>query len=74
MRMLSGEWLGPWKARSILSPPISRVRLSSNVSSFGGLAGSSSLSRSFLVSACPMRVTFLPNSEAAPTWSEWWCE
>ena len=44
--MLSGEWLGPWKARSIRSPPISRVRLSWNVSSFGGLAGSSSRSSS----------------------------
>ena len=44
--MLSGEWLGPWKARSIRSPPISRVRLSWKVSSFGGLAGSLSRSRS----------------------------
>jgi hypothetical protein len=35
MTMLSGEWLGPCQARSIRSPPISRVRLSWNVSSFG---------------------------------------
>src|SRR6478736_1073840 len=35
MRMLSGEWLGPSQERSIRSPPISSVRLSWNVSSFG---------------------------------------
>ena len=35
MMMLSGEWLAPCQARSIRSPPISRVRRSWNVSSFG---------------------------------------
>ena len=33
--MLSGEWLAPCQARSIRSPPISSVRRSWNVSSFG---------------------------------------
>jgi hypothetical protein len=69
MMMLSGEWLGPCQARSMRSPPISSVRRSWNVSSFGGLAGSSSRSSSRRVSSCPMRVAFLSNSEAAPTWS-----
>src|SRR3982074_3402103 len=66
MMMLSGEWLAPCQARSIRSPPISRVRRSWNVSSFGGLAGSSSRSRRRRVSSCPMRVTFLSNKEDAP--------
>src|SRR6266542_2712810 len=44
MTMLSGEWLAPCQARSMRSPPISSVRRSWNVSSFGGLAGSSSRS------------------------------
>jgi len=56
--MLSGEWLVPCQASSIRSPPISSVRRSWKVSSGAGLAGSSSRSRSFRVSACPMRATF----------------
>ena len=67
--MLSGEWFVPCQARSMRSPPISSVRRSPNVSSFGGLAGSLSRSNSFRVSSCPMRVTFLSNNDAAPTWS-----
>jgi hypothetical protein len=42
-----------------------------NVSSFGGLAGSSSRSSTRRVSSCPMRITFLSNSEDAPAWSAW---
>ena len=61
--MLSGEWLGPCQARSMRSPPISSVRRSPKVSSFGGRAGSSSRSSSCRVSSCPMRVTFLSNSD-----------
>jgi hypothetical protein len=44
------------------------------VSSFGRLARSSSRSSTRCVSSCRMRVTFLSNSEDAPTWSAWWCE
>src|ERR1700741_305668 len=40
MRMLSGEWLEPCHARSIRSPPISRVRRSWKVSSLGWRAAS----------------------------------
>src|SRR6266566_3186687 len=38
MMMLSGEWFAPNQARSMRSPPISSVRWSWNVSSFGGRA------------------------------------
>src|SRR5438445_643271 len=69
MMMLSGEWLAPCQARSIRSPPISSVRRSSNVSSFGGRAGSSSRSSRRRVSSCPMRATFLSNRNDAPPWS-----
>ncbi len=67
--MLSGEWFAPCQASSMRSPPISSVRVSWKVSSFGGLAGSPSRSNSLRVSSCPMRVTFLLNSDDAPTWS-----
>ena len=39
-----------------------------------GRAGSSSRSSSRRVSSWPMRLTFLSNSDDAPTWSAWWCE
>ena len=52
----------------------SSVRRSWKVSSFGGLAGSSSRSSSRRVSSCPMRATFLSNSDDAPAWSAWWWE
>ena len=69
MTMLSGEWFGPCHARSMRSPPISSVRWSPKVSSFGGRAGSSSRSSKRRVSSWPIRVAFLSKSEAAPTWS-----
>ena len=61
--MLSGEWLEPSQARSMRSPPISRLRFSWKVSSGAGRAGSLSRRRRRRVSSWPMRTMSLSSKK-----------